>query len=122
MENTLENKERFFAQYFGQKVLNYGLKDLVLLSFAFMTPQDIEDNLLELKSVSLITDQDAEGYLHFIGCHSFGDRIKQSKEQIQEDCHNDIHMSDYLRSKGYALPWMGLSIEKQIEFGWIKLI
>lgn len=28
---------------------------------------------------------------------------------------------DYLRSKGYALPWMGLSIEKQIEYGWIKL-
>ena len=24
---------------------------------------------------------------------------------------------DYLRSKGYALPWMGLSVEKLIEYG-----
>lgn len=28
---------------------------------------------------------------------------------------------DYLRSKGYALPYLGISVEEQIEFGWIKL-
>lgn len=32
-----------------------------------------------------------------------------------------VGVIDYLRSKGYALPWMGLSVEQQIEFGWIKL-
>ena len=29
---------------------------------------------------------------------------------------------DYLRSKGYALPWMGLTIDDMVEAGWIKLI
>lgn len=28
---------------------------------------------------------------------------------------------DYLRSKGYALPFMGISVETMIEKGWIKL-
>ena len=28
---------------------------------------------------------------------------------------------DYLRSKGYALPWLGLSVEEMIEAGWIKI-
>jgi hypothetical protein len=28
---------------------------------------------------------------------------------------------DYLRSKGYALPWMDLSVEDLVEYGWIKL-
>lgn len=32
-----------------------------------------------------------------------------------------IIIVDYLRSKGYAIPYMGLTVEKQIEYGWIKL-
>lgn len=30
-------------------------------------------------------------------------------------------VADYLRSKGYALPYMGISVEDQIKYGWIKL-
>lgn len=33
-----------------------------------------------------------------------------------------IAIVDYLRSKGYALPYMGLSVKKMVEYGWIKLI
>lgn len=29
--------------------------------------------------------------------------------------------ADYLRSQGYALPWMGLSIDDLIKYGWVKL-
>lgn len=32
-----------------------------------------------------------------------------------------IQVIDYLRSKGYVLPWMGLSVEKLVEYGWVKL-
>jgi hypothetical protein len=32
-----------------------------------------------------------------------------------------IAIVDYLRSKGYALPWMGLSVEEMVQAGWIKL-
>lgn len=28
---------------------------------------------------------------------------------------------DYLRSNGYCLPWMGLSVEQLQEYGWIQL-
>jgi len=31
------------------------------------------------------------------------------------------HCYQYLQSKGYALPYMGLSVEQLIEYGWIKL-
>lgn len=32
-----------------------------------------------------------------------------------------LHGFDYLRSKGYALPWMGLSVDEMVAAGWIKL-
>lgn len=32
-----------------------------------------------------------------------------------------IIFCDFLRSKGYALPWMGLSVENLVEYGWIKI-
>ncbi|GEM_PF-557576 len=35
---------------------------------------------------------------------------------------NIIHVINFLRSKGYALPWMGVSVEKQVEYGWVKII
>lgn len=38
-----------------------------------------------------------------------------------EYLHNALKISDYLRSRGYALPWMGVSVEEQIKRGWIKL-
>lgn len=36
--------------------------------------------------------------------------------------HGYIRVIDYLRSKGYALPFRDISIEQQIEYGWIKII
>ena len=32
-----------------------------------------------------------------------------------------IQSLDYLRSKGYAVPYMDLSVEDLVEYGWIKL-
>lgn len=32
-----------------------------------------------------------------------------------------IQIVDFLRSKSYAIPYMGLSVEKLIEYGWVKL-
>lgn len=28
---------------------------------------------------------------------------------------------DYLRSQGFAMEWMGLSVSKLVSYGWIKL-
>lgn len=44
------------------------------------------------------------------------------KTANNEYLHNATKISDYLRSKGYAIPWMGLSIEEMVKAGWIKLV
>lgn len=33
-----------------------------------------------------------------------------------------VAIIDFLRSKGYAMPWMELSVKKMVEYGWIKLV
>lgn len=35
--------------------------------------------------------------------------------------HGFLRVIDYLRSKGYALPYMGISVDEMIEFDWIKI-
>ncbi|MDR4892247.1 MULTISPECIES: hypothetical protein [unclassified Chryseobacterium] len=117
MENTLENKAKFFRIHWNKDVYN------IKPAWLYMNP------------ISSITDED----LHFVA-ELFG-YTKIYKENIQNayyrarqiidsieyhpDSHCDLikflHLFDYLRSKGYALPWMGLSVEKMIEYGWIKL-
>lgn len=39
------------------------------------------------------------------------------------ECNTSNHLQvyGYLRSKGYALPWMGISIKTMVEYGWVKL-
>jgi len=35
--------------------------------------------------------------------------------------YDSLVFTDYLRSNGYALPWMGLSVIEQINRGWVKI-
>lgn len=120
MENTLENKSRFFAQYWGQKVIALDDEQTFIISDL----SQIKNWHLELTPLSDITDEDAKkvaalaykirtgnivdgkGYLHQF------DKVNASYPTI---------ISDYLRSKGYALPWMGLSVEQLMKYGWVKL-
>lgn len=44
------------------------------------------------------------------------------KSETTEFVLNWLTAQDFLRSRGYALPWMGLSVEILVEWGWIKLI
>lgn len=136
MENTLENKLKFIVQYYGQKVANiqHPFEEDYIGKVEGLFIEEI--NYLELKSISSITDED----LYFIG-FLFGweklygvnhpNVLYQAKEIISRlfthpnsHCELSLYLNlyDYLRSKGYALPWMGLSVEKLQEYGWIKLI
>lgn len=136
MENTLENKAKFFALYWGQNC-------------AWMKrPHEIEYlekvsdysitwiSYLELKPISSISDEDAiEVYNIMIplGKSAEKERIFYGRSFIKDyDTTNetlefaqsylDIQRAiDFLRSRGYALPWIGLSVEQLIEYGWIKL-
>lgn len=161
MENTEQNKVKFFAQYWGQKVFVNPILTPKPVSntyiFEYPEPEDIEQEYLELKPLSSITDEDAyqvarivspmlfegngENGGHFIDkSEPLWHSIKHEKKVMMVDIDFDGYVfeyrddeegytrpsyslagSDYLRSKGYAMPYMGLSVEKLQEYGWIKL-
>lgn len=134
MKNTLDNKAGLFAQYIvAEPVCQTSNSDGILsaATYHLNIKHGFEKRYLLLKSISSITDEDAieVGFLlsklsrGFIQMH---DGYKKSLiESAKKYMKFEIEKSsvvDYLRSKGYALPYMGLSVEKQIEYGWIKLI
>ncbi|MFP7656107.1 hypothetical protein [Chryseobacterium proteolyticum] len=153
MENTLENKARFFAQYWGQNV--YRIKDGIDEPGKNIINDDLVA-FLELKPLSMISDEEAievakiVSPMLFEGNGDDGGHVvdKTEKEWISVihkrkiisvdidfdgyvyEYHEDENYlrpirssygTDFLRSKGYALPWNGLSVEKMIEYGWIKI-
>ena len=144
-QNTLENKARFFAQYFGQHVL-YFTSDF-LRKINNLTLDSVEnDDYLELKPLSHISDEDViQGitYLYNITREALGEILEikhyftfSSITTIEIGCNfktsRSIHHwsgtkkigsfeADYFRSKGYALPYMDLSVEDLVEYGWVKL-
>lgn len=158
MENTIENKEKFFAQYWGQRLLTYGKQKGYLVNH--FLDGNYTKAFLELTSLSDITDEDAiEVAKMALGYSKLPQQINisetvnrkigfgfsfwlngESEYQIDlgnfynpklfclnrhtspsEYLHNALKISDYLRSRGYALPWLGVSVEEQIKRGWIKL-
>ena len=144
MKNTLENKTRFFAQYWGQHLI-------IMCSFLriidHVTLCNIEnDDILELKPLSQISDEDViQGitYLYNMTREALGEILEikhydtfSSITTIGIGCNfktsRSIHHwrgtkkigsveADYFRSKGYALHYMDLSVEDLIDYGWIKL-
>ena len=144
-QNTLENKAKFFAQYFGQHIL-YFSSDF-LRKIDNLTLDSIEnDDFLELKPLSHISDEDViQGitYLYNITREALGEILEikhyctfSSITTIEIGCNfktsRSIHHwsgtkkigsfeADYFRSKGYALHYMDLSVEDLVEYGWVKL-
>ena len=145
LENTLENKAKFFAQYWGQHVL-YFSSDF-LRKIDSLTLDSVEnDDYLELTPLSQISDEDVIRGIMFTYNKTYEDLV-----EILEVKHYNTFSSittikagqnfktsrsihhwngdrkigskecDYFRSKGYALPWMDLSVEDLIEYGWVKL-
>lgn len=155
IQNTLGNKAKFFAQYWGQKVVIWN-KNLNILPKRNILINEVDEmDILELTPLSQITDEDAkeitticeEKYILSRGTKD-GFRIETASSLSGDNQDRSIYYSkdgivlfyndgnwggsgykvvntlkiyDYLRSKGYALPWMDLTIEDLIEYGWIKL-
>ena len=178
LENTLENKTKFFAQYWGQDVLCRDIfgknKNEIIMHntpCSNLKLGEIIDSYLELKPLSQISDED----INFVAkvCHQVPNLTFEIKRQddivhatnmdnygierhicinfkyatincnirIPDDNDklvnykvniSEIHMNasrvvgyiqslDYLRSKGYALPYIDLSVKDLVEYGWVKL-
>ena len=149
IENTLENKARFFAQYWGQKIICFPHNKNTI---RYDNPNKLlagtfeRNAYLELKPLSHISDEDLiqliyipEGWKIFKIYHTTRDGYSAVKiRKLYDD--NDLKFNvdgykydtktlsvkmantvDYLRSKGYALPYMDLSVEDLVEYGWVKL-
>lgn len=134
MDNTLENKAKFSCLYHGQRLQrikeSYGVNATLFLVSANVT----ENSFLELKPLSQISDEDAWKLASFCGYANanevIGYRILAGLDllgcfptglPIATKITGHYEAIDSLRSRGYAIPWMGLSVEKLIEYGWIKL-
>lgn len=128
MENTIENKVKFFAQHWGQEVQR------VIMSHSkpickvgnYLDWDDINEDFLELISLSELSDEDAIEVGKLNGSITDNDKLVGHSLVYwlhKKGTNRDITFEaiDYLRSKGYAVPYMGLSVEKLIEYGWIKL-
>jgi hypothetical protein len=119
-------KCRFFAQYWGQKVMYVGGVGLVEVGARGWNLKH-PDFFLELKPLSKITKNDLEK----IGFRNIGDKkvsfvFDNYNYNWTSSCGNygtlllkDI---DYLRSKGYALPFMKYSVDELVELGWVRLV
>lgn len=133
MENTQINKIKFFAQYWGQRVWRrtQGENNLLYINTDTLSAKrgNMNGDFLELKPLSSITDEDAIEVGDIMDFEtSTREDIDFVKSCIDSIINGDqaqvlawVQIFDYLRSKGYALPWMGLSVEEQISRGWIKL-
>lgn len=113
LENTLENKLKFFGLYIGQKVLCY--KDAnerlwVNEPNTLMIEPDWEDYLL-LRSLSSLSNKEASN----MGLAGFTRKVKDYINVLSQ------YEADILRANGYAIPWCFLSVEELINYGWIKL-
>lgn len=130
MENTAENKSKFFAQYYFQWVLH--LTSMPKGLPIRVRPDCNEDDFfLLLKPLDLLTDDE---YFELAG-DDLGDALGDNKdrERIIKHAKKIIEYNEvlrtirwehyqYLQSKGYAVPFMGLSVEQLVEYGWVKLI
>lgn len=93
---------------------------------------------LELKPLSSITDEDLEYIRLLIGYDNTPDGIGllkrwltvlwMDKDEVSYFAIADLKptlrvlkITDFLRSKGYALPYMRLSVDQLIEYGWVRL-
>lgn len=145
-------KSRFFSQYFEQivaKETKYPNSPTINTTTVFFI-NGLSDYFLELKSLSNYTKEDSieveriwrasdarvEAYFK----NSYPNTVYDDRELVGrslikywlEECklnfQNRIdnrtiqHITDYLRSKGYALPFMEYSVEDLVSFGWVKLL
>lgn len=111
-ENTLDKKAKFFSQYWGLDVVYYYGK-LINVHIA-LDEKPIENLYLQLKPLKSISDEDAT----YLG---FPDNISATTTYLKS-LGKELKEADYLRSKGYALSWMDLTVQDLIDYGWIKLV
>lgn len=119
---TPEIKARVFALYWGQPIINAeGLTKLKRMDE--LNPLRSGD-YLEVKSLSSITDEDAIEVSNICKSKYTGEmdeRVENIKKWARMYARGSLEISDYLRSKGYALPYMDWSVDELVAEGVFKM-
>ena len=130
-----ELKEKIFASYLGSVYIKYEGSDVprkLNIPELSICSHVIDECKLQVKSLSIISDADAE----IAGCLIFDQSEENSVRGLEfskyirdeyltdSDCLNSLPFGayQYLQSQGYALPWRGLSVEDLIKYGVYELI
>lgn len=133
-----EMKEKYFAQHHGQKLMMYGQG--VLMQPKTVTGYRIDrmreggysyKEYLLLTPLDQISDEDAieVATLVYKDLHNWSpkEQVKFGKDAVTDvlsgsfKFEKTLEIVDFLRSRGYALPWNGHSVEELIEAGYCQL-
>ena len=125
-------KCRFFMQYYGQEVFAFDEKESIRINSKTISYVSGE-SFLRLKNVSDIKDEECvelfDKFYPNATRYSPLEKIVDIKGAIRSDFSEYVIISedfvfytDYLRSKGYALPFMEYSVEELVKMGWVQLI
>lgn len=130
MKNNSENKLKFFAQYFGQNILKHKDFKESAHSFFSFTIININHYYLELRSIESITDDECVEYYNMfcpdlyiednLKIYAFKDMLNHILESKLFNCL-ELQETDFLRSKGFLVPFMNLTTDQILEFGWAKI-
>jgi len=127
MENTLQNKAKFFAQYWFQLVQRYGNDYNLKQVNAFIEESLLEGDYLFLNHIKNVSKEHSKEISKMMGVGKVKNPIMFVKDKLELVAANNdywalpLYLVDYLRSKGYALHFMGLSVEQLVEYGWVKI-
>ncbi|OBW43498.1 hypothetical protein AB670_00027 [Chryseobacterium sp. MOF25P] len=132
MENTKENRLKFYAQHLGQNMIidsdcfrSENGNDIIHTTLVSVSLKGIEcdgwipvteHTALELKPISLITAEDVQE----LGWSDIDSFKKYYNSKKDKGCLFAVDI-DGLRQLGFATSWNGLSVRKLQEYGWIKL-
>ncbi len=125
-------KCRFFAQYWGQLYEFKNTKTTWIINEGAFPLEKEGNERLILTDLKNITDEDAIDVakifgmtedFEFIGkilCNTIFDNSESESETTIYN--SNAKAVDYLRSKGYAVPYMEYSVDDLISFGWVRLV
>lgn len=133
MENTLENKAKFFALYWGQNRRGWheNEKPSTSILSTYIRKAYIKSTCVFARPIASITDEeavrvseiltDSEGLAHPLNESQIAFHANRGRAHVLPSRQVRSDVADYLRSIGFAVPYMGLSVGKLVEYGWVKL-
>lgn len=129
MKNSLRTKTLFFSTYWNQDIVHR--YDKLYSVDVALNEINIEDAYLLLRPISSMTNEEMIEYFDFLYDRNRSEfsKIQSIKSDILSDkifnqimsIAQSIKATDYLRSRGFAVPYFDISIKELIDYKWIVL-